>query len=163
MQTKDAILSAARLSNATVQSYLGDFEDADLMQRPGEGCNHIAWQLGHLIVGETQLLNGICPGKGIPLPEGFEETHDKANASDDDATHFAGKSDYLDLMKKAQSATATALDEISTEELDADAPEFLRDFCPTVGDVFMLIAAHPLMHVGQWVPVRRKLGKPIVI
>ena len=163
MQTKEAIHAAARLSDVVVQGYLGDFEDADLMQRPGDGCNHVAWQLGHLIVGETQLLNSICPDKGITLPEGFEETHSKDNTANDNAADFSSKSEYLDLMAKVQAASAAALDEVADDALDAESPEFLRDFCPTVGEVFLLIATHPLMHVGQWVPIRRKLGKPVVI
>jgi hypothetical protein len=32
-----------------------------------------------------------------------------------------------------------------------------------VGDVFMLIGAHPMMHAGQFVVVRRAAGKPVVI
>ena len=32
------------------------------------------------------------------------------------------------------------------------------DFVPTVGDVLGMTGSHVLMHVGQFVPVRRKLG-----
>ncbi len=32
---------------------------------------------------------------------------------------------------------------------------------PTVGAGFALMGNHMLMHVGQFVSVRRKLGKPI--
>lgn len=163
MQTKEAILAATRLSNVVVQGYLNDLDDADLMQRPGEGCNHVAWQLGHLIVGESELLNSICPGKAAELPDGFAETHSKDNVSNDNASDFSTKAEYLDLLAKAQQASADALGELPDEALDNDSPEFLRDFCPTVGEVFLLIATHPLMHVGQWVPIRRKLGKPVVI
>ena len=38
------------------------------------------------------------------------------------------------------------------------APEQMRKFCPTVGAVFLLHPQHWLMHAGQWVIVRRKLG-----
>jgi hypothetical protein len=34
---------------------------------------------------------------------------------------------------------------------------------PTVGHIYLLIATHQLMHAGQFVPVRRALGKPVVI
>jgi hypothetical protein len=34
---------------------------------------------------------------------------------------------------------------------------------PTAGHIYLLIATHGLMHAGQFVPVRRKLGKPVVI
>jgi hypothetical protein len=29
--------------------------------------------------------------------------------------------------------------------------------------MFILIATHPMMHAGQFVPVRRALGKPVAI
>jgi hypothetical protein len=34
---------------------------------------------------------------------------------------------------------------------------------PTVGALFLLGANHELMHAGQFVVVRRKLGKPILM
>ena len=35
-----------------INNSLGDLSDADLLVRPVEGANHIAWQIGHLIVAE---------------------------------------------------------------------------------------------------------------
>ena len=49
------------------------------------------------------------------------------------------------------------------EKLDAPGPERMRPNFPTVGDLFTLIATHPLMHAGQFAVVRRQLGKPVVI
>ncbi len=34
---------------------------------------------------------------------------------------------------------------------------------PTLGAVLLLAGSHVLMHSGQFVSVRRKLGKPIAI
>jgi hypothetical protein len=36
----------------------------------------------------------------------------------------------------------------------------MRQYAPTVGIVLMLLGSHGLMHAGQFVPIRRKLGKP---
>ena len=49
MNAKDAIRSSGNLSTMVLKTYISDLDDADLMRRPGEGCNHLAWQLGHLI------------------------------------------------------------------------------------------------------------------
>jgi hypothetical protein len=57
----------------------------------------------------------------------------------------------------------TALDTYPPSDLDNPAPEDFRVFCPTMGDLFTLIATHPMMHAGQFVIVRRQLGKPIVM
>jgi hypothetical protein len=63
MNAKDAIRSSANLSSMVLKTYVSDLDDADLMRRPGDGCNHLAWQLSHLISSEVQLLENIAPGK----------------------------------------------------------------------------------------------------
>ncbi|MBC7967636.1 MAG: DinB family protein, partial [Fuerstia sp.] len=52
MDVKSAIKETFGISNMVLNSYVGDFTDAELMRRPGPGCNHVAWQLGHLISSE---------------------------------------------------------------------------------------------------------------
>ncbi|MGI9474065.1 MAG: DinB family protein [Rubripirellula sp.] len=163
MNAKDALGSSANLSEMVLKSYVGDLEDGDLMRRPGEGCNHLAWQLGHLISSEVMLLESVAPGKGIELPEGFADAHSKEAAENDDPAQFHDKATYIELFDRVRSASKTALNECSDAELDQPAPENFRSFCPTVGDMFSLIASHPMMHAGQFVIVRRQLGKPIVM
>jgi hypothetical protein len=133
------------------------------MRRPGKGCNHLAWQLGHLITSEAGLLEGIAPGKGVSLPDGFAEAHSKEACENDDPSAFRRKDEYLQWYDKAREATLAALDGLSESDLDQPAPEHLRAFAPTVGDVFALIASHPLMHAGQFVIIRRELDKPILM
>ncbi len=103
MNTKDAIRAAMDTSFMVFKGYLGDLDDADLMQRPGEGCNHLAWQVGHLTASEVSLLEGICPGKAAELPAGFAEAHSKETAGSDDATKFCTKAEYLELMDQSSS------------------------------------------------------------
>ena len=45
-----------------VQAYLEGIPDAQLMERPVPTANHIAWQLGHLIAGEHNLVEIAIPG-----------------------------------------------------------------------------------------------------
>ena len=162
MHTKDAIRAAMDLSSMVYKGYLSDLDDSEIMRRPGPGCNHLAWQCGHLIASEAALLDSICPGKAAALPEGFSEAHSKENAGSDDAGNFLTKTQYLELMDKVRAATLAALDGIPDADLDKPSPENLREFCPTVGHTFMLIGTHPMMHAGQAVPVRRQLNKPVL-
>ena len=162
MDTKDAIRASMDLSDTVFNSYLSDLDDADLMTRPGEGCNHLAWQLGHLINSEVNILKSICPGKEAELPNGFADAHGKETAKSDEASKFLSKDEYLSLYKKVRASTLAALDETSDEQLSAPGPENFRSFCPTVGHVFVLIGTHPMMHAGQIVPVRRKLNKAVL-
>ncbi len=164
MDTKEAIKTSGNISQMVLMSYVGDLDDADLMKRPGDGCNHIAWQLGHLISAETNLLNGICPGKGIELPEGFHETYSRENPCTDDASSYHSKAEYLEWFEKARAASLAALEEIEDAKLDEPNPiESMKEMIPTVGAMYILMLSHPLMHAGQFVPVRRSTGKPIVI
>ncbi len=161
MQAKDAIRGSMDLSMMVFKSYLDDLEDSELMIRPGDGCNHMAWQIGHLINSEVNMLEGICPGKAAKLPDGFAEAHSKDKAGSDDPSDFLSNQEYWALFDKVRQSTIAALEEMSDEELDAPGPEQMRTFCPTVGNVFVLIATHPMMHAGQAVPIRRKLKKPV--
>ena len=162
MNTKDAIYASMDLSMTVFNGYLADLDDADLLIRPADGCNHLAWQIGHLIASEVNLLEGICPGKAADLPDGFAAAHSKDTAGSDDASAFRSKAEYLALFEKVRQATKAALEEMSDDQLSAPAPENFRSFCPTVGHMFVLIGTHPMMHSGQIVPLRRKLHKPVV-
>lgn len=163
MHGKDAIRNTYELSQMVLTSYVGDLSDEELLKRPSDGCNHIAWQLGHLISSECSLLDAVAPGASIDLPEGFAEKHGKENTSSESADDFCGKDEYVGYFEKLKEASLKALDAQSDEDLQKPAPEHLQSICPNVGGVFVLIANHAMMHVGQFVPVRRQLGKPIVI
>lgn len=122
----------------------------------------ITWH-GHLISSECSLLESVQPGVAPELPEDFAAKHSKETTGVDDPTKFYTKREYLDLMDKVQAATFAALDKTSDSDFDQAGPESFRQMFPTVGHLYLLIATHQLMHAGQFVPVRRKLGKPVVI
>jgi hypothetical protein len=123
----------------------------------------LAWQLGHLISSSVDLLHGIAPDKAITLPPGFKEQHSKEVVGSDDPDRFLTKAQYQALLTNVRESTAAAIDSFSDADFDRPGPEWLRPMFPTVGNVLTLISAHPLMHAGQFVVVRRKLGKPILI
>jgi hypothetical protein len=163
MNVNDAIRATAGVTSVVLTKYVDDLSDADLLTRPGPGCNHLAWQLGHLISSNVMLLESIRPGESITLPEGFAEAHGKETIGVDDPAKFSTKAEYLGLMDQVQTAALAALDTCSESDLDEPSPEHFRNMFPTVGHMFVLIATHGLMHAGQFVPVRRALDKPVVI
>ena len=163
MNAHDSIMVTMDMSAMVLTKYISDLSDNELMMRPGPGCNHVAWQLGHLISAEVSLLNMVCPGKGAELPAGFAENHSKDAAGSDDRAQFATKQEYLELFEKVRSATKAALAELSAADLDQPGPEQFRNMFPTVGHLFVLISTHGMMHAGQFVPLRRALGKPVLI
>ena len=162
MNGKEAIRRTMDMSSMILNRYVSDLSDADLMQRPGPGCNHLAWQFGHLIASECSLLEAVQPGAAPKLPEGFAAQHGKETTAVDDPQKFLTRQQYLDWFEKVRAATLAALDQITDADLDQPGPEGWKMF-PTVGAIYVLIATHPMLHAGQMVPVRRALGKPVLI
>ncbi|MDG2221574.1 MAG: DinB family protein [Rubripirellula sp.] len=163
MNGKEAIHASANLSDLVLKNYISDLDDTELMTRPGEECNHLAWQLGHLIASEVNILDSVAPGKAITLPDGFSEAHTKETCASDVADDFCKKQEYVELYEQIRQATNSALNAATESELAAPAPESFRSFCPTVADVYILMASHPMMHAGQFAVARRKIGKPILM
>ena len=159
MSISDHIRSTLTLPDSVVNGYLADLSDEDLMQRPHADANHIAWQLGHLISAEHDLNNMVCPDSMPDLPEGFYEKHSKEKAASNDKADFCTKEEYLAAMNAQREGTLALLDRLSDQDLQAPAPENLKQFGETVGAVIAGQAAHWMMHAGQWVVVRRNLGK----
>lgn len=159
MSISAQIKNELNLPSHVVHSYLDDLTDDDLFIRPHEKANHIAWQLGHLIASENQLNNMVCPDSMPPLPQGFTEKHSKETATSDDRAAFCTKDEYLKAMAEQRAGTFALLDRLTDEDLEKPAPEKIQTLGPTVGAVIAAQSAHWMMHAGQWVIVRRQLGK----
>jgi uncharacterized damage-inducible protein DinB len=56
-------------------------------------------------------------------------------------------------------ASRKAIDATPESAFDQPGPESMREYAPTVGSVLMILGNHWLMHSGQFVSIRRKLGK----
>src|SRR6516165_10112394 len=110
MTGKDAIKTALQSTQNLFNMYVADLSDADLLERPVPGANHIAWQIGHLIGAEISLAGDNLPGVAYPaLPAGFADKHTKATASADAAGSFLKKDDYVGLFNKVREATLAGL------------------------------------------------------
>ena len=160
MDSRGAMRTGCETADMIVQGYLGDLTDAELMLRTVPGINHIAWQLGHLIASEHQIINGVCPGSMPALPPAFAERHSKETSTSDNPKDFLSKAEYLSLAATQRQGTLAALAKQTDADFDKPGPESMKDYAPTVGSAFALIGSHWLMHAGQWAVLRRKLGRP---
>jgi hypothetical protein len=161
MNAKDLIKHHAEFSWMLVRSYADDFTDAELLVRAVPQANHVAWQLGHMIAGTAHMLAML--GQPAPkLPDGFAEAHGREANRSDDPKQFASKAEYFALAEQMKAATLAAVDATPDGDLDNPGPEAMRAYAPTVGAALSVLASHPMMHAGQFVTVRRKLGKPIL-
>jgi hypothetical protein len=163
MKTHEAISSNLHTSRFIMTSYLNDLSDEDLIVRPVPAAHHAAWQIGHLILSESQMINGVRASSAPALPPEFAARHDKGAAKASDNTQFYSKSQYLSFMNNLREATLALLSQLSEEDLSKPGPEAMRSYAPKVGSVFLSIANHELMHSGQIAVIRRTLGKPVVI
>ena len=156
---KNLLRQSIEMGHFVTRAYVEDLTDAELLVRSVPGSNHIAWQLGH-IIGSVRVFIAAL-GRDAPiLPDGFEAAHNREAAASDDPGKFATKAQYLALMDRMKAASLAAVEATPESELDAPGPESMREYAPTVGAVLMLLGTHWLMHAGQFVPIRRKLGKP---
>ena len=131
------------------------------MVRPHAECNHIKWQLGHLIASEHQMISGCMPAGTIPdLPDGFADRYTKEQAKSDDPAAFHSKDELLSAYANQRAATLQALESVTTEQLDGETPEPMRGYAPTVAAAFIMQETHWTMHAGQWAVIRRMLGRP---
>ena len=161
MDAKRIIKNVTEFSWMLVRSYLSDFTDAELLVRPVPQANHPAWQFGHMIAGTGQML-GMLGHPAPALPDGFVAAHSAESSKSDDAKKFATKDEYFALADKMKAATMAAIDVTPDAALDQPAPEAMREYAPTVAEALTVLGAHAMMHAGQFVPVRRKLGKPVL-
>ncbi len=160
MNARDVLKIGIDMGRMITTSYLEDLSDEEMMKRPCEGCNHINWQLGHLIASEHQMMSGISPDDMPALPDGFAEKYTKETATSDDASAFETKETLMQLYEQQRAGTLAALAKQSDEDLAKESPEQMRSYAPTLAAVFELQGSHYLMHAGQWAVVRRQLGRP---
>lgn len=142
---------------------LSDLSDADLMVRPVPEANHSAWQLGHLIASERDIVLGQLPSATMPeLPAGFAAAHSKETATSNDAKAFCSKDEYVALLGTMREATFAEVRKLTDADLARPTVGNMAGFCPTLGSIVGLLSDHIMMHLGQITVVRRKLGKPVL-
>ena len=126
MNTHQAIKATILSGQQITEAYLTDLTDAEILVRPVPGTNHIAWQLGHLIAAEHDMVDLVRPQSMPELPAGFRERHNKDTSKSDDPNAFLKKDQYLEAFKKQRAGTLAALESLSDADLDKPAPEPLR-------------------------------------
>jgi hypothetical protein len=159
MNFKDSIRSSLRISDFLVQGYLADITPDEMMLRPVPEANHIAWQLGHLISAERHLVEAAAPNSMPALPDGFAERHRRDGTASDNQSEYLSKDEYIRLAKEVRAGTLQVLDRFSDADFDKPVTARVPPFVLCAGDCFATIGPHWSLHAGQWVVIRRKLGR----
>jgi uncharacterized damage-inducible protein DinB len=162
MDVQDVMRASIGRAKMVTGMLLADLSDADLLARPVPGANHVAWQLGHLILSLNYFGETVKPGSMPALPTSFAEQHAKETAGSDDPQAFLSKQEYLSLLEGQRQAFLDLLATVPASRLDEASPEAMQDYAPKISDLVTLVAEHEMMHSGQFSVVRRKLGKPVI-
>ncbi|HWL06930.1 MAG TPA: DinB family protein [Planctomicrobium sp.] len=157
MTANDAIKLNLDSADMVCMGYLEDLSDADLLVRPCPGANHINWQLGHLIASEYEMLKAIHPDVSNALPEGLEEQYGRDKVGSDNPNDFRSKEELLNLYRAQRKISLEMLAKESSDKFDQPSGV---PYAPTVGSLYSMLGSHWMMHCGQWVIVRRILGRP---
>jgi hypothetical protein len=163
MNAIDAIRTALKSSQGLLTWYLSDLSDTDLLVRPVPEANHIAWQVGHLILTEHSFAGYLPEAQYPSLPEGFAAQHARDRANLEPPTGFLGREQYVTLFNESREATLRGLAMLSESDLDRPIEGPLASLARTLGALILLESDHTLMHAGQFSVVRRKLGKPVLL
>jgi hypothetical protein len=155
MNAKDAIRISIDAGTMVTDAYLSDLTDEEMLKRPCPGCNHINWQLGHLVASEHHHLE-LAKVETVPLPPGFKERYTNDTAGSDDPKTFCTKAELLQTYKEQRAATFAALEKLTDADLGRETG---IEWAPTVAALFAMQGNHALMHAGQWVIVRRQHGR----
>jgi hypothetical protein len=159
----EVIQTALRATEQLLVWHLSDLCDTDLFVRPAAGANHLAWQLGHLIVTERFHLLQQFPETAMPkLPDGFAEAHAPATAGRSGPDGFWPLRDYRSQFSAMRAASVGVVGTLSEADLSRPAAGAVAGFAPTVAAVLLLVSNHTLLHCGQVTVVRRALGKPVL-
>ena len=159
MNSREAIKASIDMGQLISMAYLEDMTDEEMMHRPHEECNHIKWQVGHLIQSEHDMIEGCIPGSMPELPEGFGEKYSKETAVNNDAAAFHTKEELLKAFQQQRAGTLAALEKLTDEDLQKPAPEAMQGYAPNWGTAFVMQDSHWVMHAGQWAIIRRQLGR----
>lgn len=162
MITYEIVESNLNMAHALLKTLVEDLSEDDMLVRPVDGANHIAWQLGHLIGSEYALISEVSAQVDMEIPMNWQEKYSSETAKLDDPGMIEAKDRYLELYDAQRAATLAAFRDMVEDQLSEPAPEFLQRIVPSVGDLFLFLAHHELMHAGQFTCVRRKLGKPVL-
>lgn len=163
MNAQQLLRQLVEMGNFIVNSYLADLSDAEVCMRPVPQANTIAWQLGHLICSTNGILSAIDPTMAPKLPDGFQAAYGKESVGNDDPAKLHPKSVYLDLFAKQKNVACQIIERMTEADLDTPGPEAMRAYAPNYGAMLHLCGTHLMLHAGQIVVLRRKLGKPIVM
>jgi len=160
MNAKDVIRFTLDRSNDLTMKLLADMKNECLTMPTPRGGNHPLWVLGHLALAEAGILSKFVTGGENPLAK-WKDLFGGGSEPVADAKKYPSWDEVLRAFEQARANTLKTLERLSEADLDrpTNAPENMKAFFGTVGQVFAFIPVHAAMHAGQVTDARRAAGK----
>ncbi len=168
MKAIELIRWAMTLSDGAVKRVVEDLRPTPLLTstpgaKGGDG-NHALWIMGHLAAIEGSLPHTLL---GRPNPvAGWMEMFGQGTTPSKDASRYPPFEEVLRTFHELRAKNLALLEEIGEAGLDkvpTNIPPGFEKQMTSVGNTFMLIAMHTMMHHGQLADARRVAGfKPMM-
>lgn len=148
-------------SKGWILGLAADMKDAPLTAPTPNGGNHPLWVLGHLTFSEADLIHGLVSGEPNPLAE-WKDLFGQGSEPTSDASLYPSFDEIMGKFEEVRANTLRVLDGMTDDDLDepSHAPEEMKDFFGTNGQVFATAAIHFAFHGGQIADARRAAGRP---
>ena len=154
----DALVYGIKSSKDMVDALTADLKGSEWNQRAVPDSNCPAWLIGHLILTDRRAL-ALAGVTDLPeLPAGFEARFGREGGAPQ-AAGFGEASILMPLFDKQRDLLMNAIATLPASQFDQPLPKPHPRF-KTLGEFFLFMGAHVMMHAGQISTVRRSLGRP---
>lgn len=159
MKAIDAIRYAMQFADQVTDRFSADMSDAALVAALPNG-NHTLWNVGHLAFIEGGLAR-ILSGDDNPVQH-WEPLFAMGSTPKNDPEAYPPFEEVLATYRDLHAKNLKRLETIGEAGLDA-APKWIppgfENEMRTVGQTFLTIAMHNMIHVGQIIVARRAAGR----
>jgi hypothetical protein len=160
MKAIELIRWAMRMTDEGVARLVEDMRDVPLTQPTSRGGNHPLWTMGHLAWIEGNLRRIV---RGDPSPvEHWTPLFRTGTQPLTDAKAYPPFDEVLHTFRELRKQNLKMLEEVGDAGLDrppAWVPPGFEDAMKTVGQTFLLVTLHQMVHYGQIAVARRAAGR----
>ena len=156
----DALARSVKV-RSMLKSFLEELEPEKWYWQPGEGINHVAWQVGHLAFAQYGLclkrVRGVAPEDEGMIPSAFLKMYGRGSTPQPGAESNSSVEEILRVLDAVNDRTHQELAQRTDAELDVPTNPAHPIFETNLGAVEWS-SQHELTHIGQIVLLRRLMG-----
>lgn len=161
----DAVLNHLEFARKYTLSLIDDLPEECWFKQPAEGITHIAWQVGHIAMGQYGLALFRQRGRAevdLDLMTGsFRKKFSKGTTPDSDPGKYPEPAEIREVFDRVYQQVKLELPGFAQENLDQPVDPPHAAFSSNYG-ALMFAVDHEMLHAGQIGLLRRLIGLPPV-